>query len=221
MNIPIVGLLGMLLAAAAAQDAPVPVEQEPLHKTVLKNDYVQAFRVTLGPGKATLMHIHAHADGAVRLSSAIVASGSLGEPIGPPEMVAPGQVSARENEPKPLIHRVDNVGTTIFDVIDVQVLRRPDGPTSEPLGQPAAENARMRVYQYDLAPGASSEQHTHKRPYLLVAVTDVSLRMTSPDGRAMEHPVKAGDMRWVDTEVTHALCNQGTEKAILVEFELK
>jgi mannose-6-phosphate isomerase-like protein (cupin superfamily) len=45
--------------------------------------------------------------------------------------------------------------------------------------------------------------------------------MTSPDGRSMEHPIKSGDMHWVDTEVTHSLGNAGGEKAVMVEFELK
>ena len=33
--------------------------------------------------------------------------------------------------------------------------------------------------------------------------------------------VKAGDFHWVDTAVTHTLVNEGKEKGILVEFELK
>ena len=79
----------------------------------------------------------------------------------------------------------------------------------------------MRVYRYELEPGAASAQHAHARPYLLVAATDVELRMTSPDGASIAHPVKAGEMHWVDTAVTHALMNEGRQKAILVEFELK
>jgi mannose-6-phosphate isomerase-like protein (cupin superfamily) len=45
--------------------------------------------------------------------------------------------------------------------------------------------------------------------------------MTSPDGSSMEHPVKAGDMHWVDSAVTHTLINHGASKAVLVEIELK
>jgi quercetin dioxygenase-like cupin family protein len=216
-----VGLAVLAAALASAPDRAVPVEEEPYHKTVFKNDYVQAFRVTLEPGKTTLMHTHAHADAAVRLSTATVAADSPGEPIGPPEPVTPGFVSARENEPVPTTHRVHNIGKTVFDVIDVQVLKRPPGPAAEAISPPAAENSRMRLYRYELEPNAASARHSHTRPYLLVAVTDVALRMTSPDGASMEHPVKAGDMHWVDTAVTHTLANRGTEKAILVEFELE
>lgn len=199
----------------------VPVEKEPHHKTVFKNDYVQAFRVTLEPGKAGLMHTHTRDDAAVRLSTSTVAADSPGKPVGPPEPVYPGLVSARDNEAKPHTHRVHNIGTTLFDVIDVQVLSRPAGPMMPAISVPAAENAKMRLYSYELRPGDATAEHIHTRPYLHVTVTDGSLRMTSPHGSSMKHAVRAGDMNWVDTAATHTIMNLGTEKAIVVEFELK
>jgi quercetin dioxygenase-like cupin family protein len=157
----------------------------------------------------------------VRLSDATVTSETAGKPAGAPESVRPGDVSARDTAAHPLTHRAVNVGTTVFEVIDVQALGRPPGPSAEPILKPAAENPSMRIYRYELAPGATTATHTHKRPYLLIAATDVNLLMTSPDGRSMQHPVKAGDMHWVDTEVTHSLGNRGDATAVLVEFELK
>ncbi|MBK9063957.1 MAG: hypothetical protein IPL89_12300 [Acidobacteria bacterium] len=221
MNVAIIALIAAAAAASPAPDGAVPVEQEPEHRTVLKNDYVQAFRVTLEPGKASGMHIHAHDDAAVRLSRATVTSDSPGMPAGAPESRAAGFVSARNNEPKALTHRVRNVGTTLFDVIDVQILKRPAGAAAPPISAPAAENPQMRVYRYELAPGAGSAQHTHARPYLLVAATDMNLRMTSPDNASMAHPVKAGDLHWVEAAVTHTFVNDGKESGVLVEFELK
>ena len=221
MNMPFVGALVLLTAVAAAPDRPVPVEEEPNHKTVFKNAYVQAFRVTLEPGTATRVHVHAHDDVAVRLSTATIEADGPGQPAPAREDTGPGMVSARGNEARPLTHRVKNVGTTVFDVLDVQALARPEGPETPAITVPAAENPRMRVYRYALDPGAATPQHAHARPYLVVAATDVQLKMTAPDGRAMEHPVKAGDLHWVDAAVTHTLVNAGTEKAVLLEIELK
>jgi hypothetical protein len=59
------------------------------------------------------------------------------------------------------------------------------------------------------------------RPYLIVAVTDADLRMTSPDGASMEHPIRTGAMHWIDSGVTHALANRGSDAMILVEVEVK
>ena len=223
-HLPLSGALStiaVLAALASAPDKAVPVEEEPRHKTVLKNDYVQAFRVTLAPGESSLTHIHAHDDGAVRLGEATMTSDVPGQPPGAPEVMHPGQVSARTNEPHPHTHRVNNIGTTLFDVIDVQILKRPPGPATPAITTPAAENPQMRVYRYELAQGAASPQHTHERPYLVVAATDLRLRMTSPDGASMAHPIEAGDLHWVEAKVTHALINEGAERGVIVEFEVK
>lgn len=203
------------------QDAPVPVEEAPDHKTVFKNEYVQAFRVTLQPGQATVTHIHARDDVAVRLSNATVAQQVPGEPLRPAESVEPGVVSARDNESKNLTHRVLNVGHTVFDVIDVQILSRPPGDPTEALVPPAAENPKMRGYRYELAPGASTALHTHARPYVILAATDMELRMAGPDGSSIDHSVKAGDLHWVDSRVMHVLTNRGKRTGVLVEIELK
>jgi beta-alanine degradation protein BauB len=221
MKLGLVACLTLVACTSAAPDRAVPVEDEPHHKTVFRNEYVQAFRVQLEPGTTSLMHIHSRDDAAVRLSTATVAADSPGEPIGPDEPVYPGMVSARDNEAKPKIHRVHNIGATLFDVVDVQILKRPEGAEAAPISTPDAANAKMRLYRYELEPGASSAQHTHARPYLLVAVTAAELRMTSPDGATMDHPVKVGDMHWVDSAVTHTFTNRGSGKTILVEFELK
>jgi quercetin dioxygenase-like cupin family protein len=206
---------------SSPQPAPVPVEEEPKHKTMFQNEYVQAFRVTLAPGESTQMHVHAHDDAAVRLSRSTTTQQTLGQPVGAAQDAKLGDVSARQNEPKSLTHQVNNVGSTVFDVIDVQVLKRPAGPEAAASGPVAAENPKMRVYRYELVPGAVSPSHTHSRPYVIVAATDMDLKMTAPDGRSMEHPIKAGDLHWVEPPVTHTLANAGAAPAVIVEIELK
>jgi len=213
--------LALVLLLAAADPAPVPVERAADHPTYFQNEWVQAFRVSLPAGKTTLLHTHAHDDVAVRLSEASVVSETPGKPAAAAEHARPGIVSARNNDEQPLTHRVKNVGATTFDVIDVQILKRPPGDATAALVPPAAENPRMRAYRWELAPGATSATHTHTRPYLIIAATDLSLRMTAPDGRVMVHPVKAGDVHWVEAPVTHALANDGTGTGVLVEVELK
>jgi quercetin dioxygenase-like cupin family protein len=206
---------------SVAPEAAVPVENEPHHVTVLKNDYLQVFHVTLEPGETSLLHTHAHDDAAVRLSTATVASEGPGEPMGQGEPVRPGQVSARTCEPTPVTHRVHNIGTTRFVVMDVQILKRPEGPPSSPIKPPAAENSQIRVYHYELSPGAVSAPHTHTRPYLLVAVTDVSLLVSTADGHSLTVPLCAGEFRWVEAADAHAFCSDGNTNGIVVEFELK
>lgn len=208
------------VALAEFVPAPADVEDEPHHKTVLKNEYVQAFRVTLAPGEATFQHTHRFDDAAVRLSEARVASYAPGELSGASETNVPGLVTTRNNASRPLTHRVQNVGKTVFDVLDVQMMMRPPGPAADPMEPPVAENPSMRAYRFELAPGEQL-QHAHSRPYVFVAVTDTLLRTTTSGRQSGEQRFASGDLQWVATPAAHAIVNAGKAKAILVEFELK
>jgi quercetin dioxygenase-like cupin family protein len=215
-------VLPLLFAALASplvcQQTPVPVDQEPLHHVVLKNDRIMVIHVTLPPGDTTLYHTHSHDRFAIGLSDSTIAQQEWNQPEGKPSPSTPGRVTTLQ-EDKPYTHRVHNVGSTPFDVLDVEILARPLNSTtnssankaaaSNPAGPVAAENASARVYKYVLAPGASSAMHTHEHPYLIVAATAMQLKMTAPDGKSLDHEINPGEFHWVDTLITHTLTNTG------------
>lgn len=217
-------LVGALLlwvaGTAAAQQGPVPVEQEPHHHIVLKNDSVLVIHVILPAGETTLYHTHSRDRVSVALTSTTLTQQKLGEPEGKPGITHPGDVSAIPND-GPYTHRLRNLGPRTFEVIDVEFFRRPEHPSETTAGPVAADNPSARVYKWTLAPGAATPIHTHDRPYLILAVTPMQLKMTGPDGSSMTHEVKAGDFHWVDTNVTHTLANAGTTEGQIVEIELK
>ena len=220
MRLVAVLLVGGALAVAA-QMSPVAVEDEPNHKTVFQNDYIRAYRVTLEPGQSTQVHTHLHDDVAVRLSDSRITQDQPGRPKGQPTDEKIGSVSSRTLTGHPFTHRVNNVGSTMFDVIDVEMLKRPEGEETKAISDVATENPSERVYRWELKPGETSAEHTHERPYLILAATDMNLKMSSPDGQTMTHGIKKGDSHWVDTKLTHRLSNAGTQPGILVEVELK
>ncbi|HXX17568.1 MAG TPA: cupin domain-containing protein [Candidatus Eremiobacteraceae bacterium] len=211
----------LLIPQKTFEDAPVPVEQEPHHHTVLKNDSVVVMRVTLREGERTLYHIHARDRVAVELSNCNISQQNLNEPEGPSAPTKPGDVSASTAGATPLIHRVHNFGPGTFEVLDVEFLHRPEPPSSAEAASAAGENPSARVYRWELAPGAALAMHTHARPYLIVATTKMTLKMTGADGQTMTHQVQAGDFHWIDAQVTHSLANEGTEPGQIIEVELK
>lgn len=220
-SVRLILLLSLLSMMAMAQQTAVPSDQDYLHKTVFKNSYLIVLHVTIPPGKSTGFHTHSRDAMAVRLSESKTKMQELGKDPGPVIDHHPGEVSANDYVKTPLTHKVINAGDTDFDVLDIEAFKRSDGPHGKPIGPVAAENASMVAYKYELAPGQSSAQHTHERPYLIVAATQMQLKMTSPDGQSSEHPVKPGDLHWIDQKVTHTLTNSGTEKGVLIEIELK
>jgi quercetin dioxygenase-like cupin family protein len=221
MRIDRVVALLILTASSFAQDKPVPVEQEPHHKVVFKNESIEVMRVNLAPGERTLYHTHGHDRGAVELSNTSITQQKVGESEAPANAIKPGDISISATPPGGYSHRVHNVGSTLFDVLDVEFLQHPDKPSEALAGPVAGENPSARAYRWELAPGAKSPEHTHYRPYLIVAATPMQLKMTAPDGQSRAEIVKAGDFHWVDAQVTHTLANEGTTPGTIVEFELK
>jgi quercetin dioxygenase-like cupin family protein len=203
------------------EDSPVPVDQEPLHHVILKNDSILVMHVTIPEGQRTLYHIHAHDRAAIELTNSNISQQNLNEPEGPSTPTKPGDISAPRLGAAPVIHRVHNFGPGTFEVLDVEFFQRPQQPSSAEAGPVAAENPSARVYRWTLAPGATSAMHTHTRPYLIVAVTKMPLKMTSPDGQSSAHEVQPGDSHWIDSKVTHSLTNEGTTEGQIVEVELK
>ena len=213
-------LLTMVLGAQEAV-APVPVDQEPLHRVVLRNESVIVMHLVLPAGARTQFHTHTHDRVAVNLSSTSITQQKLGEAEGAATTSLPGSFSAIPLEGSSFTHRVHNVGAVAFDVIDVEILERPKTPSATVAATVAAENASARIYNWVLAPGATSAMHTHAKPYLVVATTDFDLKMTAPDGQSSSHEVKQGDFHWVDAKVTHTLGNAGSSEGQIVEIELK
>ena len=213
-------LLG-LAGVAVAQKEPVPVNQEPHHKMVLKNDFVEVMHVTLAPDERTLYHTHSHDRAAIELSHSSLAQQKMGEAEGEAGPTHPGELSVSTAIPGGYSHRVHNVGSGNFDVLDVEFLQRPEKPAESIAATVAGENPSARAYHWNLAPGAKTPEHKHERPYLIVAATAIQLKMSAPDGQTMSHAVKAGDVHWVDSPVTHILANDSTTAGEIVELELK
>ena len=212
----------------AAQDAsppvlvePVLVENEPLHHVVLKNESVVVIHLTLPPGDRTLYHTHTHDRVAIPLSGTSITQQVWNEKEGPPSRSEPGSFSALTLAGSAYTHRVHNVGVNPYDVLDVELLVRPQSPSPVIAATVAAENPSARIYNWILAPGATSAMHAHARPYLIVAVTGFSLKMVAPDGQSITHEIKRGDFHWVDAKVTHTLANVGSTGGQIVEIELK
>lgn len=217
----LLGIFALSLSALFATQKPVPAEEEPKHKVVLKNEYVEVIRATLQPGESTLYHIHSHDRAGVDLVSSTTTEQLWGKAVAPASTSKAGEVFAEDCSAHPKTHRVQNVGKGPMDVIYLDALQPPSKVPATAAGPVAAENPSERVYNWTLAPGASTPMHTHDRPYLIVAVTDMQLRMSAPDGSTFAHPIKSGDFHWIAEKVTHNLSNEGHEAGQIVEIELK
>lgn len=216
----VVPLVLFLFVIAFGQDTVVPMDEEPHHHVLFKNEFVEIVRATLLPGESTLFHIHSYDSAGFDFVASTTTEQLLGQPQGPASTSRAGEVYAEPCTNCPMTHRVHNVGSGLMDVFHVDLLRpaRGSAPAASTV---AAENASARVYNWVLAPGSVAAMHTHQRPYLIVAVTPLTLKMTTPSGGSQSEEVKPGDFQWVNTNVTHSLANKGTTQGQIVEIELK
>jgi len=162
--------MGAKLAAAvllllAQQRAAVPIEQEPQHKIVFKNDFVRVIDATLPPGYVTLNHEHA-ADNV----SVTIANGRAGE--------AGARGIGRAGFSKGgYSHSVTNSGEAVMRFIVVEPLKADHPNAAAAMLQNHTlelENDHVRIYRVKLAPGQSMTTHTHAAGWVEVSVSGKS-----------------------------------------------
>jgi len=214
-------LLPAMFVAQQTSTTAVPVEEEPLHKVVFKNDAVTVMHLILPPGQRTQFHTHTHDRIAITLSATSTTNQDINKPEGAPSPTKPGDIGALTLIDGSYTHRVHNVGSAPFDVLDIEPAVRPATPSPDVAGPVAAETPSARVYNWVLAPGATSPMHTHMRPYIIISVTALNLKMTSPDGQSASHEVTPGDFHYIDGKITHNLSNIGASPGQIIEVELK
>lgn len=81
------------------------------------------------------------------------------------------------------------------------------------------ENERIRVLEFNFAPGASIAMHSHP-DHVMYILSGGTLKLSYPDGHTNEMAAKTGDVIWLNAE-THAAENIGTTDVHGVVVELK
>jgi hypothetical protein len=81
------------------------------------------------------------------------------------------------------------------------------------------DNDRMRIIRIKLPASSRVPIHSH-RTGVVIALTELRLRMTAPDGAVIDIRLPAGDMRWVEGGI-HAEENVGAGPAEYLYVESK
>jgi predicted metal-dependent enzyme (double-stranded beta helix superfamily) len=155
-------LLTASLIAYAQTQTTVPVDQEPQHRVVFKNDFVRVLDATLPPGYVTLNHAHD-----VDNVSVTMATGRDGEGAGR----GLGRASFAKGG---YSHSVANSNSAVMRFIVVEVVKT-DHPGAMSALLPhhtlETENNRVRIYRVKLGPGESLPAHSHPAGWVEVIIT--------------------------------------------------
>jgi len=225
MNSIVALLLLLTLLAPATAQAPLSIEKEPRHHLEFQNSYVRLFYVRIAPGDSTLFHTHVNDNVGVKLTDAEL---SDVVPGGIPEMLLVNQGAVGFGHyPTPLTHSVSNVGSTPFHNMLVEILPSNAVPSTAPsLAHVAGhilemENERVRIFRLVLAPGQSTEEHSHALHGLGVVITGGKIAIDVPGTKTETVTFNPGDYRWHQGGMRHSLRNVGSATFEAVEIELK
>jgi quercetin dioxygenase-like cupin family protein len=211
---------------AQAQQAAVPVEQEPRHRIVFQNQHVRIYDVLIPPGDQTLFHTH------IFDLVAISISGETGrfEMLGKPPMEGPirsGSASFSNAAKAPYTHRLENVGTTPLRMVGIELLSSSSSPgvpavlNTVPGHQLVLENDRVTVYRVSIDPKQSTGIRARTLPWLRVSITQSTISVQGPGKSAETIETKAGDYRWHEGATTDSIENIGSTKYEAIEIEWK
>lgn len=207
-------LLGFLPSAHAA-DQPVAAAHEHRHRTDLENAYVRTLQVTMQPGQQTDYHLHSIPSVVVELSDAHTIVHQLGHAPDPLRTTHPGETRYAAYDEKPITHQVSNRGTTVFDVMDIELLQ----PNRKPAdGYPPAPPApaellvaknQVRTYRLVLPAGAAWNVPASSAAHLIVAYAGAF------------DSVASGHERFVGPHEPVSLTSPGAAPAEAVVLELE
>jgi beta-alanine degradation protein BauB len=82
------------------------------------------------------------------------------------------------------------------------------------------DNDAVRVTRWRFAPGAATGWHRHEHDYVIVPLTDGTLRLVEPDGER-DSVLEVGAPYFREAGVEHDVVNANDHEFTFVEVELK
>ena len=214
-------------AAAVENDTNeriVPIHEEPNHRHVLHSKSIRVFDAFFPPGKVSLYHSHEKDSVLICLDGGDVTSEEPGKELVPRPPIPSGLIYYRPYATTPFVHRIRNLSTTSFRILDIEVLKAPGSALALPklpdIFNIALENERVRVTKLSLAPGQSTGEIKFSSPRLL-AITKAGKFTFSSDSQSQVIEADRGSLDVRENAEKETITNIGNDVAEIVIVEVK
>jgi len=201
-----------------AQEA-VAVSKEPLHKNVFENEYLRVLDVRISPGDTTLFHKHETPSVFISLHPVRTGSQVVIEDGGATVLSLDRRITFEGFYKSPRIHRVWNSDTSVFHVMDVEVLTKGDKKTEPSIELPEFKQLfdapSVRTYRVTLKPNQVIEIKRYSA-VLVVGLNDAG-KVTVNDKSIL----KEGDFLFVPPSEKIKLVNKDGKEYFFALLELK
>ena len=204
--------------SANAQDA-IPVSKEPFHKNVFENEYIRVLDVHISPGDTTRFHKHETPSVFISLHPVRTGSQVIIEDGSASILSLDRKITFEGFYKSPRIHRVWNRDTSIFHVMDIEVLTKGDKDIGTPIAGEAFKQlfdaAQVRTYRVTLKSNQDIEIKT-SAAVLVVGLVDASNVMVNKKSFA-----KQGDFLFIPPSEKIKLINKSPQEYSFALLELK
>jgi hypothetical protein len=227
------GLVALLPLQA---DRVVPVHEEPRHRLVFATPGTRILDIQIPPQDTTLFHTHSDPILYVTMSTSRTRSQNLGTdwsapaeapsasgaPSAPSVPTAPpGRVmSVTSYFGKPLTHRVNNIGTSLFRLIGITNESAGDETTTPSTGfnqTPELTNRWFRAYRWALATEPTLV-HRHANAVVIVDVAgSAAVRFLKGEPRQLRQP---GEFAFVAADAAHTMVASSPDTQVM-EVEIR
>jgi hypothetical protein len=202
----------------------VLVSKEPRHHVVFANDQIRLLNVLLPPGDTTQYHLHSTPSLFITFSATHTASQLINKQ--PVEGHSKPGDTWFENllPPHVKVHRVWNMDTSTYHVMDVELLEKDSGFTTPALALPhlqlKIDTPWVRSYAATLNQGQELNIGKHRSALVLVCMNNATLQITRP-GSSHQEVVEAAKFYILTAGESFALKNNGAAMANFTLVELR
>jgi hypothetical protein len=200
--------------------AQVPVSKEPRHHVVFENNKVRILNVLLPPGDTTQYHVHSTPSLFITLSRTTTSWQLMNKQPVSSTSVAGYTWFENLNPPHVKIHRVFNVDTSVYHVMDVEILAKDSGFSSKPLAIDHAhlliDTPWVRTWSVKLARDEKVTVKEQPSDFILVAINGATVALNE-NNTGTTSVLKPGQFYYIKANDSFAVTNRSDTNA---EFAL-
>jgi hypothetical protein len=211
----------MYLLCSIHLAAQVAVSKERRHHLVFENDKVRILNVLLPPGDTTQYHLHSTPSVFISFTKTLTVSQRINEQPESGTSAAGNLLFEDLSAPHTKVHRVWNMDTSVFHVMDVELLGKDSGFTLKPLSIPhmhlVTDTTLVRAYLIQLAKNEQVSIKDQPSGFILVALNDAKIKSVQ-NGKEGTSFIKPGQFYWINAQETFSilqLSNAATGFALL------
>lgn len=217
-------LLSYLLLFTLHIKAQVPVSKEPRHHMVFENKKVRLLNVLLPPADTTQYHVHSTPSVFICFTKTNTAS-QLIRQLSVSGTSNAGTIWFEDLKPPHIkIHRVWNLDTDTFHVMDIELLSADSGfskkATVLPHAQLIIDTSWARAYKIELARSEQVAVEEHSSAFIIVAITGGTITMIKNSARNTL-PLQPGKFFWIEPDEQFIILNQANHAINFALIEVR